>query len=103
LTIWHNIGRDVNHGVWAIAGSRMGTYMTMLTNWDYRLVQDFDALAEIWERFPDLLHIIGVSSLIEWTAGWEFDHKELKAFQEGLAMIPEFLEKCYKEKQKQTG
>ena len=61
------------------------------------------ALAEIWERFPDLLHIIGVSSLIEWTAGREFDHKELKAFQEGLAMIPEFLEKCYKEKQKQTG
>jgi len=49
LTIWHNIGRDVNHGVWAIAGSRMGTYMTMLTNWDYRRVQDFDALADLWQ------------------------------------------------------
>jgi len=61
------------------------------------------ALAEIWGRYPDLLHIIGVNSLIEWTSGREFDHKELKAFQEGLAMIPEFLEKCYKEKQKQTG
>jgi hypothetical protein len=49
LTIWHNVGRDVEHGVWAIAGARMGTYMTMLTEWDYRLVQDFDALADIFQ------------------------------------------------------
>jgi hypothetical protein len=48
LTIWHNIGRDVEHGVWAIAGSRMGTYMTMLTEWDHRLVQNFDALEDLW-------------------------------------------------------
>ena len=49
LTIWHNIGRDVEHGVWAIVGARMGTYMTMLTEWDYKLVQDFDALKEIYD------------------------------------------------------
>jgi hypothetical protein len=49
LTIWHNVGRDVEHGIWAIAGSRMGTYMTMLTEWDHRLVQDFDVLAEIYK------------------------------------------------------
>jgi len=49
LTIWHNVGRDVDHGVWAIAGSRMGTYMTMLTEWDHRLVQDFDALKDIFQ------------------------------------------------------
>jgi hypothetical protein len=49
LTIWQNIGRDEEHGIWAIAGSRMGTYMTMLTDWDYRLVQDFAALEELWK------------------------------------------------------
>lgn len=49
LTIWHNIGRDVEHGIWAIVGSRMGTYMTMLTEWDHTLVQDFDALKEIYK------------------------------------------------------
>lgn len=49
LTIWHNIGADVEYGEWAIAGSRMGTYMTMLTNWDYRQVQSFDQLADIWK------------------------------------------------------
>jgi len=27
----------------------MGTYMTMLTDWDYREVQSFDALEKLWE------------------------------------------------------
>lgn len=53
LTIWHNVGRDVEHGIWAIAGSRMGTYMTMLTEWDYRQVQDFAVLEQIWTTVAD--------------------------------------------------
>lgn len=53
LTIWHNIGTDAEHGEWAIAGARQGTYMTMLTNWDYKLVQDFDSLSELWETVKD--------------------------------------------------
>ena len=53
LTIWHNVGRDVDNGIWAIAGSRMGTYMTMITDWDYKLVQDFDALENIWDTVKD--------------------------------------------------
>ena len=49
LTIWHNVGRDVDNGIWAIAGSRMGTYMTMITpQWDYRTVQDFAELKNLW-------------------------------------------------------
>jgi hypothetical protein len=51
LTIWHNIGGDVEHGAWAIAGARQGTYMTMLTNWDHREVQNFDALENIWSEY----------------------------------------------------
>jgi hypothetical protein len=53
LTIWHNVGRDVENGIWAIAGSRMGTYMTMLTEWDYKQVQDFTALEELWNTIKD--------------------------------------------------
>jgi hypothetical protein len=48
LTIWHNIGADVDHGYWSMAGARQGTYMTMLTNWDHTQVQNFDALAKLW-------------------------------------------------------
>jgi hypothetical protein len=53
LTIWHNIGTDVEHGEWCIAGARQGTYMTMLTNWDYTLVQDFAALEQLWDTVKD--------------------------------------------------
>ena len=53
LTIWHNIGADVDYGLWAIAGARQGTYMTMLTGWDHRSVQDFDQLAELWKTVED--------------------------------------------------
>jgi hypothetical protein len=49
LTVWHNVGVDVEHGDWAMAGARMGTYQTMLTDWDYREVQSFDALEELWK------------------------------------------------------
>jgi len=53
LTIWHNVGADAEYGEWAIAGARQGTYMTMLTNWDHKQVQWFDALAELWETVKD--------------------------------------------------
>ena len=60
LTIWHNVGRDVEHGIWAIAGARMGTYMTMITpTWDHRAVQDFAELEKLWDTVkasdPELL------------------------------------------------
>lgn len=53
LTIWHNVGCDVEHGWWAIAGARQGTYMTMLTTWDHTQVQDFDALKDIFSTVAD--------------------------------------------------
>ena len=53
LTIWHNVGADADYGYWAMAGARQGTYMTMLTNWDYLQVQNFDALAELWNSVKD--------------------------------------------------
>jgi hypothetical protein len=54
LTIWHNVGRDAEHGIWAIAGSRMGTYMTMITpQWDHRAVQDFAELEKLWLTVKD--------------------------------------------------
>lgn len=51
LTIWHNVGMDIENGNWAIYGARLGTYLTMLTDWDYNEVQDFDKLKKLWENF----------------------------------------------------
>ena len=49
LSVWHSVGRDVEHGEWAIAGARQGTVETMIKGWDYKEVQCFDQLKKIWD------------------------------------------------------
>jgi len=53
LCIWQTVGRDVDNGWWAIYGARLGTYMTMLTDWNYKDVQDFNKLKQLWEQYKD--------------------------------------------------
>ena len=43
----------MENGEYAILGARLGTYYTMLTDWDYRNVQDFTKLNDIWEKHKD--------------------------------------------------
>ena len=50
LEIWHNVGRDVENGIWAMAGARQGTAMTMLSDWDHTEVQWFDNLEKLWNE-----------------------------------------------------
>ncbi len=57
LCIWMSVGDDVKYGEFARAGAMLGTYLTMIgnfnrfKNFDYRTVQDFDALSSLWERY----------------------------------------------------
>jgi len=53
LTIWHNVGMDVKNGIWAIYGARLGTYMTMLTDWNHADVMWFDNYPKMWEEHKD--------------------------------------------------
>ena len=53
LTIWHNVGADVENGKWAIYGARLGTYMTMLTDWDNKNVQWFDNYPTLWDEYKE--------------------------------------------------
>lgn len=53
LCIWQSVGMDAENGFWAIYGARLGTYMTMLRDWDYRQVQDFDHLRALWDTFKN--------------------------------------------------
>ena len=54
------VGADISNGYWAIAGAREGLVMTMLTDWDYTNVRDFQYLNELFagrEEMPDdVLH-----------------------------------------------
>lgn len=55
LCIWQSVGADVENGFWAILGARQGTYLTMLEDWwDYKNVQDFDALEELWKEYESI-------------------------------------------------
>jgi len=51
LSVWHNIGTDVEHGQFSIWGARLGTYMTMFTEWDYTQVQQFSKIDAIYDDF----------------------------------------------------
>ena len=44
---------DIENGEWAIYGARLGTYMTMLTEWDAKNVQWFDNFSVMWEEYKD--------------------------------------------------
>jgi len=56
LMVWMTVGEDVENGLWAIYGARLGAYMTNITrnDWDWRNVRDFDWLSNYFkeELFP---------------------------------------------------
>ena len=53
LTIWQNVADDVENGISAIYGARLGTYMTMLTDWDHDNVMWYENYPTIWEEYKD--------------------------------------------------
>ena len=49
LVTWMNVGADVEHGIWAMYGARLGCWMTNLKDdWDHTLVRDFKYLNSLW-------------------------------------------------------
>ena len=57
LQTWCNIGSDVENGLWAIYGARLGCDMTVLSDWNPNLIADYDWFKQffyedIMPRFP---------------------------------------------------
>jgi hypothetical protein len=48
IYIWLMVGADVDNGSWAVYGARQGLVKTMLSNWDYVNVRDFEWLNDFW-------------------------------------------------------
>lgn len=48
LRIWQTVGLDVDNGIWAMFGARVGTYLTHCTDWDYVNVRDFEHVNKLW-------------------------------------------------------
>ena len=50
LRMWSTVGAHEEHGLYAILGARMGTWMTNCTDWNYIDVRDFEILKTIYEN-----------------------------------------------------
>jgi len=57
LNVWCNIGSDIDNGLWAMYGARLGCDMTVLSDWDTNLISDYDWFKDFFDnsvlpRFP---------------------------------------------------
>ena len=50
LLTWCSVGSDVENGLWAMYGARLGCQMTNLTDWDYVNVRDFKYLNTLFDE-----------------------------------------------------
>jgi hypothetical protein len=50
LRMWSTVGAHEDHGIYAILGARLGTWMTNCTDWNYVDVRDFEILKNIYEQ-----------------------------------------------------
>ena len=49
LLVWTSVGADVENGLFAIYGARLGCAMTLCSDWDFRQVRDFEYLNSLYE------------------------------------------------------
>lgn len=49
LLMWCSVGADVDNGLWAIYGARLGAWMTNIGDWDYLKVRDFEYLNALFD------------------------------------------------------
>lgn len=49
LCIWASVGQDVENGIWAMYGARMGCFRAALTDDDYTIISDYDKMEELWQ------------------------------------------------------
>lgn len=83
LYIWLMVGADVENGMWAIYGARQGLYQTMLTDWDFVNVRDFDYLNNMWKN---LEVTVSEENLIE--AAEDYGDKLKSALDLPIALTP---------------
>jgi len=50
LKMWATVGSHIDNGLFAVLGTRMGTYMTNCTDWNYVNVRDFEMLRNMYDK-----------------------------------------------------
>ena len=104
LYIWLMVGADVENGMWGIYGARQGLYMTMLTDWDFINVRDFEYLNNMWK---DLEVTVDEENLLEATE--DYGDKLINALDIPIGVTPfdaggsKFFKTVYQNPARTTG
>ena len=77
LLVWCSVGADIEHGMWCMYGARMGCFMTMLKDWDYIKVRDFEYLNDLWTEEVSPMFESYVSPHMCTTSGYCWDNDRL--------------------------
>lgn len=80
LITWCSVGADVDNGLWAMYGARLGCYKTNLTNWDYINVRDFDYLNRMFDNEirPEFVALPAARDIEKcYKTGFSWNRKEL--------------------------
>ena len=92
LLMWCSVGADIENGLWAIYGARLGCYLTNCTNWDYIQVRDFDYLNNMFDKYFTEVNNKGLDSCIK-DLGIDLRNK----LNLPVADLDEFQSKFFKE------
>ena len=63
LCIWASIGQDVENGIWAMYGTRMGAQLALLTSNDHTIISNYDAMQQLWDNTKNNDPYIGCAEL----------------------------------------
>jgi hypothetical protein len=51
LRQWATVGSHIDNGIYAVYGTRLGTWLANCTDWNYVEVRDFEILKSIWNQY----------------------------------------------------
>ncbi len=65
LRMWSTVGAHEEHGLYAVYGARLGTWLANCTQWNYVEVRDFEILGGIWNQYGRPFEEVGGTGLME--------------------------------------
>lgn len=76
LEIWASVGADVENGLWSVYGTRLGAYMTNMTDWNHNVIADYDWFTTFWDEeiSGKMKHKLGKGKRCPYTKyEWDYD------------------------------
>lgn len=57
LRIWSSVGADIEHGLWAIYGTRMAWAKMCDSTWDFSVIRDYDWFNSFWGEVSHQIYL----------------------------------------------